>query len=175
MSQLGGVPGMGSCPTAGLTWVSPDTCTGQHRACTRDSRVLTEEPTAQTPAEVREENQSKSGGWGWRLLVPFGCYRCVSCCALRQGACTGEKVVLFSYMWIDSATFPLLLADQLLPTASGCPLTSSSPCHWSDTLLLAKSRVAACQEQKIKRRGQPSERERNSKTRSAIINRQFKP
>ena len=41
-------------------------------------------------------------------------------------------------------------------------------------LLLAKNRGAACQEQKIKRGGQPSERERNSKIRLAIINSRFK-
>lgn len=180
-----GVPAGGSARHGQLshcwsaTWVSPNTCTGQHRACSGDSWVLMEEPTppgcTDTWRSEEEKNQSKPGGWGWRLLVPFGCYRCVSCCALRQGACTGEKVVLFSHMWIDSATFPLLFSDQLLPTASGCPPISSSPCQWSDTLLLAKSRVATCQEQKIERGGQPSERERNSKTRSAIINRQFKP
>lgn len=41
-------------------------------------------------------------------------------------------------------------------------------------LLLAKNRGATCQEQKIKRGGQPSERERNSKIRLAIINSRFK-
>lgn len=41
-------------------------------------------------------------------------------------------------------------------------------------LLLAKNRGATCQEQKIKRGGQPSERERNSKIRLGIINSQFK-
>lgn len=118
-----------------LTWGSPDACTGQCRACSGDSQVLTEEPTPlECTGTHRSEGgkKSKSGGCAGDFLFPLDDTDVWAAVLLGKEPAVG-KMVLFSPVWIDSATFPLLLADQFLPIASGCPPTSSLPCQWSDT------------------------------------------
>lgn len=101
-----------------LTCVSPGTCTGQLRARSRDSQAFMEEPTSPGCTDTgRSEGGKKSqpGGWGWRLFVPFGCYRCVSCCALRQGGCTGEKWFCFLTCEWTRPPFPYSLQSSFFP------------------------------------------------------------
>lgn len=76
----------------------------------------------------------------------------------RLGCLSPTRYGVFS---LDSQWPP---SDQLL----------ALPVIIDQFLLLTKNRGATCQEQKIKRGGQPSEGERNSKIRLAIINSRFK-
>lgn len=166
---------MGSCPTASLSpggalmpaQGSAEPALGTARCSQRSQHLW----SAQAPTEVREEKKKQVWRLRWRLLVPFGWYRCVSCCALRQGACSGQNGFVFSCVNRLSHLSPTpcrsvsshsqwLPSDQLL----------ALPVIRYQFLLLAKSRVLV-RNRKFKKEVSHL-RESNSKTRSAIINRQ---
>lgn len=156
-----------------LTWVSPSTCTGQCRACSGDSswkchgRAL-----GNTDTHRSEGGKTKQG---WDCLFPLDATDVWAAVLLGKEPALGKSGFVFSHVNRLSHLSPApcrsasshsqwLPSDQLL----------ALPLIRHQFLLLAKSRVATCQEPKIVRGSQLSERERNSKTRSAIINRQLK-